>query len=134
MILILLLSLLNIGSGAYVAFSAIVSLTSLASYLSYLIALSCVLHARLTRGIELGPWNWGRAGVPINIVAVVYTLYTSIWLVFPNYLPATASNMNYCGPVMGLVLIFIIASWFLKARNRWEGPNPALVDLVLKEE
>lgn len=133
-VLIVLLSLLNIGSATYVAFSAITSLTSLASYLSYLVALSCVLYARLTTGIELGPWNWGKAGLSINIVAVVYTAYTTIFLVFPNYLPVTAANMNYCGPVMGVVLLFIVASWFLKARKNWKGPNTTLMALVLKDD
>lgn len=141
-VLILLLSLLNLGSGTYVAFGAITSLTSLASYLSYLIALSCSLHARLVArdrgggggGFAPGPWRWGRrAGTAINVVAVVYTLYAMVWLVFPNYLPATASNMNYCGPVMGIVLLFVISFWFLSARKHWDGPNPAIVALVLKE-
>lgn len=120
-VLIVLLSLLNNGTGTYVAFSVITSLTSLASYLSYLIALSCVLYVRFTRGIDLGSCDWGRAGLSINIVAVLYTGYAAEFMPFPNYLPVTASNMNYRGPVMEVVLLFIIASWFLKAKKNWKA-------------
>lgn len=33
-------------------------------------------------------------GLPINIFAIVYTAYMSVFMVFPSYLPIDASNMN----------------------------------------
>lgn len=134
--LVALLSLLNIGSGTYIAFSAITSLSSMAMYLSYAIVLGSVLYARVAtkEGIERGEWNLGRFGVLVNLVGFVYTVYALIWLPFPNYLPVTASNMNYAGPVLGAVLVGALTLWFVRARTHWEGPNRAVIDFVLKSE
>lgn len=133
-VLTILLSLLNIGSGTYIAFSAITSLSSMAMYLSYAIVLACVLYARLTQGIEFGEWNLGIAGMPVNVVALVYTVYAFIFLPFPNYLPVTASNMNYAGPVLAAVLVGAVTLWVARARTHWKGPNQAVIDFVLKSE
>lgn len=128
------LSLLNLGSATYIAFGAIVSLSSFAAYLSYTIIFCCILYARFTTGIKLGEWNLGRAGPIINIAALIYTIWVMIWLPFPNNLPVTAANMNYCGPVFGVVLIATISLWFFRAKGHWEGPNRAVVDFVLREQ
>lgn len=133
-ILTLLLSLLNIGSGTYIAFSAITSLSSMAIYLSYAVVLASVLYARLTKGIELGMWNLGKSGILVNVFGLVYTVYAFIWLPFPNYLPVTASNMNYSGPVLGTVLVGAITLWFMRAKQHWDGPNRAIIEFVLKAD
>lgn len=134
-VLVALLSLLNIGSGTYVAFSAITSLSSMSMYLSYAIVLACVLWSRVTRDIELGQWNFGKkAGIMVNVAGLVYTVYATIWLPFPNYLPVTAANMKYSGPVLGAVLVFAVSLWFVRARAEWSGPNRAIADFVLRSE
>ncbi|KAF3767606.1 hypothetical protein M406DRAFT_40378 [Cryphonectria parasitica EP155] len=134
-ILVALLSLLNIGSGTYIAFSAITSLSSMSIYLSYTIVLACMLYARLTGKVEFGRWHLGRRlGTVVNVAGLVYTVYAILWLPFPNYLPVTAANMNYSGPVLGAVLIFAVSLWVVRARTQWEGPNRAIVDFVLKNE
>lgn len=133
-ILTILLSLLNIGSGTYIAFSAITSLSSMAMYLSYAIVLACVLHARLTKGIEFGEWNLGKLGMPVNSVALAYTVYAFVFLPFPNYLPVTAANMNYSGPVLAAVLVGAVTLWFARAKKHWDGPNQAVIDFVLQSE
>ncbi|KAF3011479.1 hypothetical protein E8E14_006118 [Neopestalotiopsis sp. 37M] len=128
------LALLNIGSGTYIALGAIVSLSSLAAYLSYAIVIACVLYARLAGpGIQLGQWNLGWAGPFVNVVALLYSVWVMIWLPFPNNLPVTAANMNYCGPVFGAVLAGTIGLWFVRARKHWRGPNRAIIDFVLRE-
>lgn len=133
-VIVVLLSLLNIGSGSYIALSAIVSLSSLAIYLSYAIVLSVSLYARLNNSIEFGVWNFGRAGTFINAFALTYTLYAIIWLPFPNYLPVTASNMNYSGPVFGVVLIGVVTLWFMRGKGKWDGPNKDVIAFVLRNE
>lgn len=55
-VLVALFSLLNIGSGTYIAFSAIISLSSMSIYLSYIIVLACMLWTRLTQDVELLSW------------------------------------------------------------------------------
>lgn len=101
-------------------------------YLSYAIVMACVLRNHLIRDIELGRWNFGkRAGLVVNALGFVNTVYATIWLPFPNYLPVTATNMNYSGPVLLGVLILAGSLWFLRARTQWEGPNRIVVDFVL---
>lgn len=85
--------------------------------------------------IQFGVWNFGRAGcLSICIFALTYTVCTIIWLSFPNYLPVTAANVNYSGPVLGLVLIGAVALWLFEGRIEWDGPNKAVFDYVLRNE
>lgn len=129
--LCLLLALLNIGSTTYVALGAITSLSSLGLYFSYAIILTVVLYVRLTSGIRVSEWNMGRAGVYVNIFALVYTIYTMIWLPFPTIVPVTASNMNYCGPVFGVVMLGALIAWPIWGCRHWPGPNKDIVEIVL---
>ncbi|KXJ88201.1 amino acid permease [Microdochium bolleyi] len=130
--IVVLLSLLNLGTAAYVALNAVSSLSSLALYLSYVIILSVVLHARMTTGIRVSEWNLGRWGLPLNIFALVYTLYTMIWLPFPTTLPVSASSMNYCGPVFAAAMSGVIGAWFVWGRHHWQGPNEKVVEIVMR--
>ncbi|ORY68646.1 amino acid/polyamine transporter I [Pseudomassariella vexata] len=127
-----MLTLLNLGSATYIALGAITSLSSMAMYLSYGMILAVVVYARLTRGIELGQWHWGKWGIYLNIAALVYTVYALIWFPFPQTVPVNAENMNYSGPVLGVVFIGAISLWFMRARIHWDGPNRGVADEVLQ--
>lgn len=131
-----LLCLLNVNSGAVIAYGAIAALCGLACYISYAIAVGSMLHARWTarnkkQGLKLGEWHLGRWGVWINIWALLYTSWTMIFLPFPSTVPVTASNMNYSGPIMGLVLTLAVVLWFVRAKKHWRGPNIDVIDIVL---
>ena len=69
-VIVTLLSLINLGSA--VAFNAIVSLAVAALISSYIISISCV-RLRRWRGLPLPArrWSLGRAGAPINTVAML---------------------------------------------------------------
>lgn len=127
------LSPLNLGRNGYLAFEALSALCSLSLYLSYSISISCVLYARYRRGSDfmVGVWNWGRWGGPINIFALVYTVYMAIWLPLPPTIPVNAANMNYCGPAMLIVLLVIVVGWFAWARTKWSGPNTKIMDFII---
>lgn len=137
-----LLALLNVGAATtYVAFSAVVSLSTLALYLSYAIVLGCLLYARCCSGqgdkdkFRPGPWSLGpRLGLVVNVLGLVYTVYVMAWLPLPNYLPVTAANMNYCGPVFGLMLLGATTLWFVRGRAWWAGPNPVVAEFVLGQD
>lgn len=120
------------ASATYIALNAIAALCSLALYLSYFIVISSMIYARYAsnKELELGEWNLGRWGGPVNIFACVYTLYMGIWLPFPSTLPVTGAGMNYCGPLMGLFLILSMLSWYVWAKKNWPGPNPTILDYV----
>lgn len=135
--LVILLSLLNIGSTA--AFGAITALSSMGLYFSYATAISSMLYARWEDShggdrLELGEWNLGRWGVHINSFALVYSLYIMIFLPFPSTLPVTGQNMNYCGPIFAFVFVFALALWFGRARKHWKGPNVAIINFIKAQE
>jgi choline transport protein len=130
--LVCALNLLNIGNTSYVAFGAITSLSSLALYISYAIAIASIIYVRMSSSaFKLGEWNLGRFGFAINVFALVYTLYVIIFLPFPSTLPVTATNMNYCGPVMVAVLAIAVGLWFTGARKNWKGPNLTILEFVV---
>lgn len=91
-----------------------------------------ILYARWANpNLEFGEWNWGKAGPYINVFALVYTFWIIIFLPFPSTLPVTASNMNYCGPVMVFVFTVALGLWIFRARKHWTGPNLTIRDFVL---
>lgn len=78
-----LLSLINLGS--YVAFNAILSLTLGAILSSYIISISCVALRKIRRDRPLprARWSLGKAGLPINIMAVAFLVVVYIFTFFP---------------------------------------------------
>jgi amino acid transporter len=118
----MLLSLINIGSTT--AFNAILSLAVVSLQVSYLIPIILLIWRRLFRPDTLlwGPWRLGKAGLPINIFAVVYLLYTCIFLLFPPFQPFTAVTMNYAPVVLGGALVFGCIYWPLRVSKRYVGP------------
>ena len=137
LIVVMLISLLNVGSTA--AFGAITALSSFALYFSYAIAIASMLFTRWSsvhggRSLELGAWNLGRYGVYINSFALTYTIYCMIWLPIPGTLPVTAVNMNYASPIFLFVFFIALFLWFVRARKHWEGPNVAIIDFIKTQE
>ncbi|KAG4281784.1 hypothetical protein FPRO06_10688 [Fusarium proliferatum] len=116
--LLMLLSLINIGSTT--AFNAILSLAVVSLQASYLLPIILLIWRRLFRPDTLrwGPWRLGKAGLPINIIAVIYLMYTCIFLLFPPYQPITPVNMNYAPVVLGGALVFGCIYWPLRVSKR----------------
>lgn len=52
-----------------------------------------LLYARRNVKIVYGPWNLGKLGVPLNIVALCWSIFILIFLCFPVYYPVNAANM-----------------------------------------
>lgn len=135
-----LLALFTVGNTATATiFSAFTALSSLGLYSSYIIAISCILHARLTgrfgdhptAAVRYGAWRLPRkVGVPMNIVALIWTIYLTIWLPFPTTIPVTGTNMNYAGPVFVAVVAAAVSYWILWGRGKWEGLNRKAIELV----
>ena len=139
-VIVSLLSLFTVGNTATsTVFSAFTALSSLGLYSSYIIAISCMLHARLTGRIGDGPqhlvqygnWKLPRGvGVPLNIFALLWTFYLTIWLPFPTTLPVTGTNMNYAGPIYVFIVTAAVMYWFAWGRARWPGLNTTAVAMV----
>lgn len=59
-----------------------------------------------------GTWNLGRFGLPINIFALCYIIFTMVWLSFPTFKPVNKETMNYAAPIWIGVLTFALADYF----------------------
>ncbi|EEH05174.1 conserved hypothetical protein [Histoplasma capsulatum G186AR] len=130
-VIVMVLSCLNIASTA--AFGAFIALSSIGLFSSYIIAISCMVHARFKqKNLQFGDWTMGRLGLPVNIFALAYTCYVTIWLPFPNYLPVNGVNMNYALPIFGVSTLFALSYWLLSAKKNWRGLNKEVIRLVVE--
>ena len=141
-VVVSLLSLLNVRSTSATAFSAFTALSSLGLYTSYIIAISVTLHARLTgilgdtpaARVQYGGWRmWKWAAIPVNIYALVWTAYITIFLPFPTSRPVTSSNTNYALPIYAFVVVAALAWWFIRGERNWRGLNAAAMAYVKRE-
>lgn len=122
---------LNVASSA--AFGAFVALGSIGLFVSYFIAIACMVHNRFqVNAAPLGNWNMGVMGLPVNVFALVYTAWVTVWLAFPSTLPVTRQNMNYAAPIFGVTTLSAFGYWFIKGRSCWEGLNKEAVRLVVE--
>ncbi|KAE8311552.1 amino acid permease [Aspergillus transmontanensis] len=129
--IVMVLACLNIASTA--AFGAFIALSSIGLFVSYFIAISCMVHNRFRKDpVPMGNWNMGRWGLPVNIFALVYTAYVTVWLTFPSYRPVTGQNMNYALPIFAASTLFAFVYWFLYGRSHWPGLNKEVLRLVVE--
>lgn len=70
-----------------------------------------------------GPWNLGRWSMPINIMALVYLLFTSITFNFPTLKPVDSENMNYTSAAVGVVMVVALITWFTTAKGQFRSPG-----------
>jgi choline transport protein len=78
--------------------------------------------------IAFGPWTLGRWGMPVNIFAILFGTLVCIFVPFPTILPVTANNMNYCGPVLGGLIILLLFDWMFRGRRTFRGPLKELLE------
>jgi hypothetical protein len=64
--------------------------------LTYALSIGCVLWRRLY-GKPLPParWSLGRWAVPVNIIAVLYELFSTVISFFPLFAKVDAKGMNW---------------------------------------
>lgn len=126
------LACLNIADTA--AFQAFVALGSIGLFVSYFIAIACMVRNRFQKdAAPLGEWNLGSMGLYINLFALLYTAWVTVWLAFPTYMPVTGENMNYASPIFGASVLFALGYWFVKGKTKWEGLNKDVIRLVVEK-
>ena len=114
-------ALINIGST--VAFNAMLSLSTVALMATYLVSVGCVMAKRL-RGEPMPRcrWSLGRYGLPINILAMVYSCWSFFWSFWPNTYAVTAETFNWaCVIFVGLMALSSVL-YYVQARHVYDGP------------
>lgn len=118
-----LIALISVGST--VAFQALLSVNVVAYFSSFILAAGIMLHKRLTTAnseIPWGPFRLGKAGIPITIFALIYT----VWALFFSFWPTTshveADTMNYSVLIFGAAVLFSLIFWAFWGRKTYVGP------------
>eukprot|EP01124_Arcella_intermedia_P010886 TRINITY_DN17390_c0_g1_i1.p1 TRINITY_DN17390_c0_g1~~TRINITY_DN17390_c0_g1_i1.p1 ORF type:complete len:550 (+),score=49.13 TRINITY_DN17390_c0_g1_i1:40-1689(+) len=112
--------LLDIANEA--TFLAIIALTTIGFQLSYSIPIFCRLVFQ-THTFVQGPWNLGKASIPIGTLGVIWLWFTSIIFFWPTEFPVDETNMNYAVVVVGIVAVVAAVYWALYARHHFLGPK-----------
>lgn len=73
--------------------------------------------------IPLGPFQLGKWRTPINVFAVIFTVFTCLFLLFPEAANPTAVSMNWTIVLIGGILIISAVWWFIEGRKSFVGPN-----------
>lgn len=110
--------------GSSSAFNAITSASVIALSITYgmPIAVNCLQMRRklpASRAFIIPtPIAWIA-----NIIALAYIILTTVLFFFPEDLPVTGSNMNYCIVVFGVWMIICLVWWFIDGRKNYAGPQ-----------
>ena len=119
----LLLALINIGSAT--AFNALTSLVIASFYSTYLISSSVLLYKRLTTPaskMRYGPFSMGRYGVPVTVLAIIYSIIGIFFSFWPPTKEVTAATMNWSVAVFGGAILFSLGFWVIHGRHVYTGP------------
>ena len=72
--------------------------------------------------IPWGPFRLGRFGVPITIIAILYSLLGAFFSMWPTVKNPSIQEMNYCVLVYGGVMLFSMLFWLVYGRHHYTGP------------
>ncbi|GAA5832890.1 hypothetical protein JCM5353_003743 [Sporobolomyces roseus] len=109
--------------GSLVAFAAITSIATVGLYTSYAIPVVFRLLEN-ERFMDIrGPFYLGKLSRPIAYVCVLYVCFITVVFCLPTATPVTSETLNYTPIVVGIVLSYIIISWFAFARKTFHGPR-----------
>jgi choline transport protein len=100
------------------------SLSTVALMATYVISLGCVTWKRVKypETLPKARWSLGRFGLPINILGLIYAVWSFFWSFWPNAHDITAQNFNWaCVLFVGLMGIAGMLS-VVHARKVYEGP------------
>lgn len=118
----LLLALIDLGSTT--ALNAVLSLVTAGFYSSFLIAAVVFLWKRLSapEDIRWGPFCLHKFGLPINILAILWTMIGFFFSFWPSDAHPDSTNMNWSCLVYGATLILSTVFWFVHSRKVYTGP------------
>ncbi|KAH7909023.1 amino acid transporter [Hygrophoropsis aurantiaca] len=105
------------------AFDSLASASVIGLYISYVYP----TLMRITYGKDKfvpGPFNLGRWSRPCGAIAVAWTVFMVVMLLFPNTQTANAQTINYAFVIIIVVFLFASLSWIFSARHWFTGPVP----------
>lgn len=117
----IILSLVSLGSS--LAFTIIASLSLLALMSTYSLSIGCVLLRRI-QGPELphARWSLGRWGLPINLLAVVYSAFIVVMSCFPGGASPAPVDANWAPAIWGAVILLSVVAYVFHGRKHFTPP------------
>ncbi|KAK3630178.1 hypothetical protein LTR56_017592 [Elasticomyces elasticus] len=110
-----LVGLLMLGNSTVL--NAILGSAAICFFCSYAIPISCLLYQGRSRLPTNRYFGLGKFGLVLNWVALLWMALMSVMLCFPQYVPVTATLMNYTAPVCIGIALLAAANWVLFARK-----------------
>ncbi|KAK5720311.1 hypothetical protein LTR15_007585 [Elasticomyces elasticus] len=117
-----LLALIYIGSP--VAFYAMTSLATVALLQCYGLSIGMHLWRRINHPETLPPAHFalGKWGIPLNVLAIIYSAYGFFWAFWPQTTPVTAAGFNWASVIFVGVVLVAMVYFFFKAKHTYVGP------------
>lgn len=69
-----------------------------------------------------GPFRLRKLGVPITVVAIIYTIIALFFSFWPAFSTVDAANMNWSCLIFGGAVIFSMIFWLVHGRKVYVGP------------
>lgn len=93
--------------------------------LSYAMPLIARIMAYSTNYMKVmpGPYTLGKYSVWLNIVGLLFLVFTSITFNFPTINPVDQQNMNYTSAAIGVIGLISIVTWVTTGRKNFTGPQ-----------
>jgi amino acid permease (GABA permease) len=103
------------------AYAAVTSIAVVGLYVAYVIPV--FLRVRKGDAFEPGPWNLGRWGKPIGIIATAWVVFIFVLFMLPQVSPITTDSFNYT-PLAFLVVLGGAGLWWVLSARKWfTGPK-----------
>lgn len=124
------IALNSIYFGTLTGFNTVISIATEGFYLSYAMLLLVRIMAYFSGRMRVipGPYTLGRYSVWLNILGLLFLVFTSITFNFPTVDPVDRENMNYTSAAIGVIALISIVTWVTTGRKNYSGPQVAAID------
>lgn len=116
----------SIYFGTVTGFQTVVSIATEGFYVSYAMALLARILGLITSDSPVqinGLYNLGKLSVPLNVIGLLFLVFTSITFNFPLKKPVTSQNMNYTCAAVGVIMLIALVTWLTTGRKHFKGPE-----------
>ena len=70
-----------------------------------------------------GLYSLGKLSIPMNIIGLLYLLFTTITFNFPGLYPVISQNMNYTSAAIGVIMFIAVVTWITTGYKQFRGPE-----------
>lgn len=119
------MALCSIYFGTVTGFNTVLSIATEGFYLSYAMPLLARVISWFLGNFKVlpGPFSLGRYGIWMNLIGLVFLVFTSVTFNFPTVSPVDSDNMNYTSAAIGVVALISIVTWITTGRSSFTGPQ-----------